>query len=74
MGSQGRCGQVRLEFTFFSGDGPTGVAASVLFGTWLFCDQFWCIFPGLGRLRGVGEGGEAVDDEGGGLVDVGGWW
>ena len=63
--------RVVLSSLSFLGDGLTCVAASALFGTWLFCDQFRCIFPGVGRLRGVGEGGEAVDDEGGGLVDLG---
>ena len=41
-------GVIRLVLSALSlpRDGLTGVVASALVGTWVFCDRFGCIFPG----------------------------
>ena len=46
-------GGVRLVSSALSlpRDGLSGVVASVLVGTWVFCDRFGCIFPGKGTRR-----------------------
>lgn len=44
-----------MSVLYFPGDGLSGVVTSALFGTWLFCDQFWCTFPRMWRGKRQGN-------------------